>query len=532
MPHPPSCPRAPRTAVESAVSEPPTCLPSPATLGALLRQAAERWPTWPALEAAGRVWRYEQLTEAVDAAAGMLAARGVGPGDRIAVALGHGAAHLAVPFVASRLGVSALLLRTARDPERWRWQLQAARPRLLLAHGPRAAALAGHDIDVCDVDGTDPSFGASPRPEGVAEPHGHGPSSTLLYVGTSGTTGRPKLTCLTEGGLLHAARGYLRRLPLEEGERSLVVMPLHYIGPITAQSVLMPMLGGCSVIAADPRPGPVAERLATDPVTHLDAVPAWLNRLPSRLLSQPRAWRTVIYGGAPMPPATAAALAARVPGLGLYDVWGLSEAHGPVTLRRHNPADPPAPGVVGSPLPGLTVRAVPEGQVPVVGPPAPPGEQAGELWVAGPSITPGYLDDPQATASALHDGWLATGDLGAVDRDGTVRVLGRRKDVILRGGVTVFSVEVEQVLGAVPGVSEAAVFPVPSDSAGEAVGAAVVATAGGIDAGALRRTVRQRIGPHAVPWRVVVVDELPRNPTGKVDKQALARRVAGAATDA
>lgn len=498
---------------------------SPDTLAALLRQAAERWPTWPALEAGGRVWRYEQLVDAVDVAAGMLAARGVCPGDRIAVALGHGAAHLAVPFVASRLGVSVLLLSTAQAPERWRWQLQATRPRLVLVDRARAAALAGHGLEVCEADSTDPSFGAALRPVTVPEPHGHGAASTLLYVGTSGTTGSPKLTCLTEGGLLHAARGYLRRVPLEPGERSLVVMPLHYIGPITAQSVLMPMLGGCSVIAEDTRPGSVAERLATDPVTHLDAVPAWLNRLPSRLVPQPRAWRTVIYGGAPMPPATAAALAARVPGLGLYDVWGLSEAHGPVTLRRYDPTDPPPPGVVGTPLPGVTVRAVPEGQEPVVGPQAPCSGQAGELWVAGPTVTPGYLDAPEATAAALHDGWLATGDLGVVGRDGTVHLLGRGKDVILRGGVNVFSVEVEQVLAAVPGVAEAAIFPVSSDSAGEAVGAAVVATAGGIDAGALRRTVRQRIGPHAVPWRVVVIDELPRNATGKVDKQALARRV-------
>lgn len=493
----------------------------PATLGSLLGAAAERWPARAALEAHGRVWRYEELDAAVDAAAGFLASRGLAFGERIAVLLGHGAAHLAVPFIASRLGVSALLLSTALAPERWRWQLDSARPRMVLTDRAHAPRLEGCGVEVLVCDGDDPSLG-TPAGSELPTLEGRGSGSTLLYVGTSGTTGSPKLTCLTEGGLLGAARSYLPRTTLEDGERTLVVMPLSYIGPITAQSVLMPYVGGCSVVADDPRPGAVADRLAADPITHLDAVPAWLTRLAARLTQRPMAWRGVIYGGAPMPPAVAAALADRVPGLGLYDVWGLSETHGPVTLLRYDPADPPQPSVVGTAMPGLTVRAVRDEQNSRPGP-AGGTRPVGELWVAGPTVTPGYLGDAAATAAVLHDGWLATGDLGTVDEDGTVRLLGRRKDVILRGGANVFSVEVEQVLMSDPDVVEVAVFAVPDRSAGEVVGAAVVPADGHVDESRLRRIVRQRIGPLAVPRHVFLVDELPRNPSGKVDRRALAQ---------
>lgn len=498
---------------------------APETLAALLDAAAERWPDRPALEAAGRIWRYGELAAAVERAADWLAAAGIGPGDRLATALGHNAAHLAVPFVASRLGASALLLSTASAPERWAWQLATLRPSALLADPAQAAALRALEpsAPVHVVDADDPGLGAPAHLEPAGPPPagaGDDPAATVLYLGTSGTTGAPKLTALTERGLLHAARGYLPHVLLDAGERSLVVMPLHYIGPITAQSVVMPLVGGCSVVADDPRPGPVADRLAAEAITHLDAVPAWLARLAPRLRERPRAWRSVIYGGAPMPPATVAQLAERAPGLALFDVWGLSEAHGPVTLQCVGPGDPPTPGVVGRPLSGLTVRAMAEGAAPdEPGAVCAPGE-VGALWIAGPSITPGYLGDPQATAAALCRGWLATGDLGSVAADGAVRLLGRRKEVILRGGANVFPVEVEQVLAAVPGVAEAAVFAVPSAVTGEAVAAAVVGDE--IRPGALRRAVRERIGAHAVPRRISVVDALPRSATGKIDKAALA----------
>jgi acyl-CoA synthetase (AMP-forming)/AMP-acid ligase II len=156
------------------------------------------------------------------------------------------------------------------------------------------------------------------------------------------------------------------------------------------------------------------------------------------------------------------------------------------------------------------------------------GGEAGELLVRGANVFVGYLDDPDTTAAVLREGWLATGDVGTVAEDGTVRILDRRKDVILRGGANVFSVEVEAVLATAPQVAEAAVYGVPDGLGGEAVAAAVVLRDGEeLDVLGLRRMVADSIGMHAVPRRVVAVAALPRNATGKIDKPALRAGDAG-----
>ncbi|MBA2529972.1 MAG: AMP-binding protein, partial [Euzebyales bacterium] len=168
------------------------------------------------------------------------------------------------------------------------------------------------------------------------------------------------------------------------------------------------------------------------------------------------------------------------------------------------------------PLPGVRVRAVDS-----AGRPVPAGE-IGELSVRGGNVTMGYVDDPELTATVLRDGWLATGDLGTVDGDSAVRILDRRKDVILRGGVNVFSVQVEAVLRTAPGVREAAVYGIPDELGGEAVAAAVVlADAATLDVAGLRTLVGRELGISAVPRRVQRVERLPRNANGKVDKRRL-----------
>lgn len=166
-------------------------------------------------------------------------------------------------------------------------------------------------------------------------------------------------------------------------------------------------------------------------------------------------------------------------------------------------------GDVGRPLPGVEVVALDDH-----GTPATPGGR-GELAVRGAVVTPGYLD----REGPVVDGWLRTGDVGTVAPDGTVRLLDRAKDVILRGGHTVFSVEVEQVLTSAEGVEAAAVVGIPDAVGGEAVAALVVLGAGAqLDVAALRARVRDAIGAHAVPRRLQAVTDLPRNATGKVDK--------------
>ena len=481
------------------------------SLDGLLRAAAARWPHRPAVEAPSGSLTYAQLDAAVTAAAGGLLSAGARPGDRVAFALSHDAPLYTAPFVCSRIGVAGLLLSTSLAPERWTDQLSRARVALSIADdahldrvraattGPVVPARATFTLD----DGT-----RDTDLPGVPED----PDRTVALIATSGTTGDPTIVRLTSRGLLHVGRAYLDVLDLGEDERSLVVMPLTYIGALSTQTMTMPLVGGCNVIPTDTRPAGALQRMVDHGITLLDAVPSWLTMLIREPPCDVPCWRTLVYGGAPMPPATVQGLAARHPNVALHDVWGLTEAHGPVTALRYDPEHPPAPGAVGRPLPGLRVRTAGPGG------PLPPGV-AGELEVTGPTVRGGRLDGP---AGGLRDGWLPTGDLGVVEADGTVRVTDRKKDLILRGGANVSAREVERVLASAPGVADAAAFAVPDALGGEAVGAAVVTkAAASLDTAALRRLVAERIGAHAVPRRILHLAELPRNATGKVDKRAL-----------
>ncbi len=491
----------------------------PRSLSAVVAAAADRWPERVAVVAPAGTLTYAELDVAVSAAAAGLLRAGVAPGDRFAVALGHDLPLLLVPFAASRLGATALLLSTTLAPGRWARQLDTAGVEVLVADdstAPRAKAAVTEALRAVAVVGVDGVLlGAAPAaaPADVDADE----DRPVAHIATSGTTGIPKATTVTSRGLVHAALAYIQLLRLrgDGSECSLVVLPLHYIGPLSAQTTTMPLVGGRVVIPQDPSPAAAARLLDAHRVTHLDAVPAWLGQYVREADPvEHRHLRTLIYGGAPMPQATAVALADRHPRLDMLDVWGLSETHGPATATRFR-EDLPV-GTVGRPLPGVEVRAI-DGD----GRPAAHG-RVGELCVRGANVTPGYLGDAATSAAVIRDGWLRTGDLGTVADDGTVRVLDRAKDVILRGGSNVFSVEVEQVLAAAPGVVEAAAFGVPDALGGEAVAAAVVLVPGvELDARALRRRVADEVGVHAAPRRIAAVERLPRNPTGKIDKAAL-----------
>jgi acyl-CoA synthetase (AMP-forming)/AMP-acid ligase II len=172
----------------------------------------------------------------------------------------------------------------------------------------------------------------------------------------------------------------------------------------------------------------------------------------------------------------------------------------------------------GRPLPGVEVRVVSEDGSPV---PA-DGRTVGEIVARGPSVTPGYWRDPQATREAIRDGWLHTGDLAVVDGEGFLNIVDRKKDVILTGGEMVYSTEVENVLAAHPAVMEVAVFGVPHERWGEALLAAVVRTAGATTTDEeLRRYAREHLGDHQVPKAWLFRESLPRTGSGKIAKRLL-----------
>lgn len=497
----------------------------PASHDHMLRAAARRWPRRPAVQSPAGNLTYSELDDAVTSAATALRSN-VAAGSHIAVALSHDLALFTVPFVASRAGVTALLLNTSLAPSAWADQLAKVDPAVViadrdnLAAATQAAQPGGHTVLKAATAWRTDDHAAVTFDDGRLEQTqpDHAPTEqtpteqTLALIATSGTTGVPKMTRVTSRGLIHAGLAYRHLLGLSATEVSYVCLPLHYIGPLSAQTTAMTLVGGRNIIPSDPQPQGALERMAAAEVTYVDAVPAWLGLLvrdgthradDERL----RRWRTLIYGGAPMPAATAAVLARHFPALRLWDVWGLSETHGPATALRYDIAAPPLPGTVGRPLPGVEVRTDSD-----------PG-RPGELLVRGANVTPGYADDPTLTSQVIDQGWLRTGDIGTVGPDGCVRLLDRAKDVIMRGGANIFSVEVEQILTDDPSVTDAAVYGVTDNLGEEAVMATVVLRPGAnLDVMALRTLVDTRVGRHAVPRHITTADSLPRNATGKIDK--------------
>jgi len=503
------------------------------TIVEALDRAQATFPECTAVEAAtgdtavesdgGRV-TYGELAELVEGAAERLLDEGLVPGDRLAVCLDNGLDIIVAIWACARAGLVFVGLSTRLQPPQWAWMLRHSGAALVLCHpayldgAGGAGAEAGLDPDrvrpVSDV------LTGRRRPWRGADLAFPDEDDVYGVVYTSGTTGRPKASQLVHRCTMHSAIAYVRTLGLTGDDRTAIVFPLYYVTGHIAQVTPMMLVGGTSVPVREVVAADLVRLMGERRITYLMVVPSlWplLLRVPGFRWPDLAHVQIGAFGGSPVPISTVAALRQRMPQLRLFDAYGLTETHSPVTVlldaefRRRS-------GSVGRPLPCAEVRAVgDDGRDVDAGEP-------GELWVRGPMITSGYFADPQATAGAITDGWLHTGDLVRIDDEGYVFILDRKKDMILRGGFKVYSVELEYVLVSHPDIAEAAAFGLPDQVAYESVAAYVVPAAGrSIEPSAVQQWVASQMADFAVPRHVRVVGTIPRNRTGKVDKAALRR---------
>ena len=341
--------------------------------------------------------------------------------------------------------------------------------------------------------------------------------AVALLLQTSGTTARPKQVPLTHRNVLASARANAACFGLGPTDRCVNVLSLLHIGGLV-HGLLTTLASGGSVVCPRGFDAGGFFRLVVEfaptwytgtPTIHLALLP-FLDDY--RRLAPGHRFRFLRSASAPMPAALIERLESAFDAP-LIEGYGMTEA-GRITC---NPL-PPArrkPGSVGLPV-ALEVRVVDADGVAL-----PPG-QPGEVTIRGASVTSGYLDDPAANAAAFRNGWLRTGDLGHFDADGYLFLTGRIKELINRGGKKIAPREIDEALLALPGVREAAAFGVPHASLGEDLMAAVVAEPGAtLDGDALRHELLARLARHKVPSAVVVLDRLPRGPTGKVQRSAL-----------
>lgn len=354
-----------------------------------------------------------------------------------------------------------------------------------------------------------------------------GEDDPALVLFTSGTTSFPKGATLTHGNLLANLQNLLavaRRLPGEEGDRpagvTLMTMPLFHIGGI--QQLLTAIVSGNTLVFLDGRfdAARMLETVERERVTAWAAVPTMATRVLDLLEADPDRFdvtslRTLVMGGSPVPDGLRARAAAAFPrstrGLGVS--YGLTEVSG-VVATAAGPEILARPGSVGRLLPTVEARID-----------DPDGDGVGELLVRSPGVMKGYwgLDDDPALAPGR---WLRTGDLGRLDDDGWLSIVGRSKDVVIRGGENIASVRVEDRLGEHPAVLEVAVVGLPHPELGEELAAAVVLREGAkADEGELARFAAETLAYFEVPTRWCFVDDLPKNASGKILKRQVAELI-------
>ena len=333
---------------------------------------------------------------------------------------------------------------------------------------------------------------------------------------TSGSTGEARGVVLTHGNLLCNARGIVARTGITPADRLLHLMPLHHTNGVNNQ-LIAPFLAGAAVVLADRfRAEAVEDQIAAYGVTVLTGVPTMYSRMLPHLRDpgRRRSLRFLRCGSAPISTTLHERIEAAF-GVPLVVSYGLSEATCTSTM---NPPAARRIGSVGTVLPGQQIRLL----RPRSGEAVPDGDE-GEVCIAGGSVMEGYVDG--STAAALRGGWLRSGDLGRFDADGYLFITGRLKDVIVRGGENLSPRAIESALERHPAVESCCVVGGPHPDLGEVPVAFVQPRAGaGIEAGELRALVAGRLSsPHA-PARIHLVDTLPENAVGKVDRAALARR--------
>ncbi|HEX5333512.1 MAG TPA: AMP-binding protein, partial [Cellulomonas sp.] len=499
---------------------------SPATA---LAQLARRQPETVSVVADdGTVLTASRLHDATVALAGRLAAGGVQPGDRVVYAGRNSPAALLTLLASAHLGAVYVPLNFRLAPAEVRLALDHCTPHALVVEEELAAlySVAGRHVPV-SLTAHDAAGAAAPAvvpPRRVLEADD---LAVIMY--TSGTSGRPKGVMLTHGNLWWSQRNIDEVFDTRRNDVTLAVAPMFHIGGLNAFTLRTLLHGGTVVLRRTFDAERTLDDLASTTITSVFGVPAMYaavarcERFATADLSGVRA---AIIGGAPTPAGLLESYRAR--GLILRPSWGMTEL-APAATYLPTPCLTSQPGSVGVPLPYTRIRVVsPDTGEDVRGPGLP-----GELWVAGPQVTPGYWQDEEATRAALTpDGWLRSGDLAVRDADGCLTLVGRCAEAINTGGEKVVPGEVERSLDALAGVSEVVVVGAPDPAWGETV-VAVLECADTVTPtlAEVRELAALTIARFKLPTRILRVGTLPRTATGKVDRCAVKALAASAAED-
>lgn len=474
----------------------------------------------PALVFEGRTITWGELEDRVARLAGGLRATGVEKGDRVGFLCRNTPEFYEVLLACARIGAVFVPFNTRLSHGEMNHIAADSDLSLLVTERHFSDRLTGPLADVDRIHFLDaPHGGAASYEDLLGEPV-HRPTDVtlddlLILVYTSGTTGLAKAAMITHRNAVATAVAVINADGIGPTDRVLLPAPLAFAGSVL--SVSMPMLQAGASIAIERSfdPERTLDLVERGGVTMLKLVPVIYQMMAASPTFHERDFsglRTATSGGAPVPLDIIQTYQAR--GVGLASAYGLTEGSG---YNLGLPAEQAEErvGWSGFPLPFQEARIVDE-----EGKEKPHGE-VGELVLRGPNIMVGYWRAPEATAEALRDGWLHTGDLALRDEEGYFKVVDRKKDMIISGGINVYPAEVERVLRMHPAVLDVAVVGVPDEKWGESPLAYVVSADPGLTLEELNAATSSELADYKRPRHLVLLDELPRNTNGKLLKRAL-----------
>jgi len=477
----------------------------------------------------GQEWPYADLLDESRMIATALQNLGVVPGDRVAVRVEKSPEAVLLYVACLRLGAVFVPINTAYSAAEVEYFLTDSKPQVAVVDPADVATLAPlglvDHILTLDAAGrgslmdlawrTDPDL--APATRQFEPPSGLGPNSPAAIIYTSGTTGRSKGAMLTRGNLASNAETLAASWRFTSDDLLLHVLPLFHVHGLFAAINTVLASGSSMILLPAKFDAADAVRRLSD-VTVFMGVPTHYTRLlQEEGLNRESTGRMRLFvsGSAPLLAETHQEFSRRT-GHQILERYGMTET----LMNTSNPYEGArVPGSVGPPLPGVQVRVI----NPETGAVDTTPDAVGTLEIKGPNVFSGYWQAPEKTALEFTpDGWFKTGDLGRIDSNGYVHIVGRVKDLVISGGYNVYPKEVETELDAIPGVLESAVFGVPHPDFGEGVTAAVVLQPGTqLTEAAILEAIRSRLARYKLPKRILLMHELPRNTMGKVQKNVL-----------
>lgn len=504
------------------------------TIPGVLRSHVAESPDAAFLHFEGRTYTYGQVVAASDRVAAGLLDLGIGKGDRVAIAAANSPEWLFTYFATAKIGAILVTLHVAYREREFTFMLNQSGARVLVCDpeaggfefGPFFEGLRDQlpTVEKIIYVGTDDwSALANTQPDLRVLQQSHDKvdaTDTAVILYTSGTTGTPKGAQLTHHGLLTCASAQATRFGQGVSDVIIGMLPFNHVGGLTCTIGSTLVSGGAVSLLPRFRPDLVADALIHTGITIFFGVPTmYTMMLDSGALNTVdcSAIRLCVVGGSNLEPALAKRVTEQFPDSIISNLYGMSETSGAVVTSLPGDSLEVISTTIGTMTGDFEARIADDDNNPL-----PPGE-TGELQIRGTCVADGYWELPNQSAETFAaDGWLATGDVGTMTKDGHISLFARKKEMYLRGGFNVYPAEIENVIARHPSVAMSAVIGVPDRTFGETGYAFVVAAAGAtVNPAELIDLCKRNLAKYKVPAHIEVVESLPLTPAGKIRKVAL-----------